>query len=152
MAVLDGTDRQLLYELHRNGAVSIPILSKKMGISSSVLYSRIKRLLRRNIIQRYTIKIDESQLGMGIRAHVGINRDPKMKEQVHKDLLARPEVISVTEVTGRFDIIITLCVGDLETLHSTVINGLGKINGIIDTETFVELGRIDKDPEYLKPN
>lgn len=152
MAALDGTDRQLLYELHRNGSVSIPRLAKKMGISSSVLYSRVKRLLRRNIIRRYTIQIDEAQLGIGIRAHVGINRDPKMKNQVHKALLMRPEVVSLTEVTGRFDILITLCVGDLETLHDTVINGLGKINGIQDTETFVELGRIDKEPEYLKPN
>lgn len=152
MAALDGTDRHLLYELQRNASISIPILSKKLGISSSVLYSRIKRLLRRNIIQRYTIQIDEAKLGIGIRAHVGINRDPKMKNEVHDALLIMPEVISLTEVTGRFDIIITMCVKDLDTLHDTVINGLGKINGIHDTETFVELGRIDKDPEYLKPS
>lgn len=151
MPICDQLDRRLLYELYRDGSVSIPELSKTMGISSSVLYSRIKRLRKRNIIRRYTIQVDDAQLGMGIRAQVGINRNPKLKGQVHQDILKRPEVISLTEVTGRFDIIVTLCVADLETLHETVIGGLGMIAGVQNTETFVELDHIEKEPEYLKP-
>ena len=38
---------------------------------------------------------------------------------------------------------------NLEALHSIVIEKVGKIEGIQNTETFVELQRTDKDPVYL---
>jgi len=48
-------------------------------------------------------------------------------------------VVSISEVTGRFDIIIRIYAQDLEDLLSVVIEKIGKINGIQNTETFVEL-------------
>ena len=41
---------------------------------------------------------------------------------------------------------------NLESLHSVVIEKIGRIDGIIDTETFVELQKTDKDPSYLTKN
>jgi len=38
---------------------------------------------------------------------------------------------------------------NLEALHSVVIEKIGKIDGIQNTETFVELQKTDKDPIYL---
>ena len=38
---------------------------------------------------------------------------------------------------------------NLEALHSVVIEKIGKIDGIQNTETFVELQKTDKEPEYL---
>ena len=38
---------------------------------------------------------------------------------------------------------------NLEELHSVVIDKIGKIDGIQNTETFVELQRTEKDPYYL---
>jgi Lrp/AsnC family transcriptional regulator for asnA, asnC and gidA len=37
---------------------------------------------------------------------------------------------------------------NLETLHTVVIEKIGKIEGIQNTETFVELQKTDKDPLY----
>ena len=59
------------------------------------------------------------------------------------------EVISISEVTGRFDIMIDVYASDLEALHSIVIEKVGKIEGIQNTETFVELQKTYKDPVYL---
>jgi Lrp/AsnC family transcriptional regulator for asnA, asnC and gidA len=60
-----------------------------------------------------------------------------------------PEVVSISEVTGRFDIMIKVYAENLEALHSIVIEKIGKIEGIQNTETFVELQKTDKDPVYL---
>ncbi len=38
---------------------------------------------------------------------------------------------------------------NLEALHTAVIEQIGKIDGIQNTETFVELQKTDKDPDYL---
>ncbi|HET6516610.1 MAG TPA: Lrp/AsnC family transcriptional regulator [Nitrosopumilaceae archaeon] len=145
----DELDLKLLYELTKDGSISVPNLSKKMGINASVLYSRIKRLLKKKLIKKFTIIIDESLLGIGVKATVGINRDPKLKDSIHKQLLDTKEVVSISEVTGRFDIMIRVFAENLESLHNVVIEKIGKIEGIQDTETFVELQKTDKDPIYL---
>ena len=140
---------KLLYELTKDGSISVPILSKKLGINASVLYSRIKRLLKKKLIKKFTIVIDDSLLGIGVKASVGINRDPKLKDSIHKQFMEIPEVVSISEVTGRFDILIHVFAKNLEALHTVVIEKIGKIDGIQNTETFVELQKTDKDPVYL---
>ena len=143
---------KLLFELTKNGNVSVPSLSKKLGINSSVLYSRIKRLVRKKLIKKFTIEIDDSLLGIGVKASIGISRDPKFKTEIHKELLEITEVISVSEVTGRFDIMSEVYTKDLEDLHTVVIEKIGKIQGIQNTETFVELQKTNKEPAYLTKN
>jgi len=145
----DDLDMKLLYELTMDGSISVPILSKKLGINASVLYSRIKRLMKKKLIKKFTIEIDESLLGIGVKASVGINRDPKLKETIHKKFMETSEVVSISEVTGRFDIIVDVYAKNLEALHDVVIEKIGKIDGIQNTETFVELQKTDKDPVFL---
>ena len=140
---------KLLYELSKDGSISVPNLSKKLGINASVLYSRIKRLMKKKLIKKFTIEIDEALLGIGVKASVGINRDPKFKDEIHTKLMEIPDVTSISEITGRFDIMINIISENLETLHSIVIEKVGKIDGIQNTETFVELQRTVKDPGYL---
>lgn len=140
---------KLLYELAKDSSISVPNLSKKLGINASVLYSRIKRLLKKKLIKKFTIVIDDSILGIGVKATVGINRDPKLKDSIHKQLMETPEVVSISEITGRFDILIRVYAENLEELHTVVIEKIGKIDGIQNTETFVELQKTDKDPVYL---
>ena len=145
----DELDMKLLYELTTDGSISVPTLSKKLGINASVLYSRIKRLMKKKLIKKFTIEIDDSLLGIGVKASVGINRDPKFKDSIHKQFMNITEVVSISEVTGRFDIMIKVYAKNLEALHSVVIEKIGKVEGVQNTETFVELQKTDKDPFYL---
>ena len=108
--------------------------------------------MRKKLIKKFTIEIDDSLLGIGVKASVGINRDPKFKTQIHQKLLGIAEVVSISEVTGRFDVMIQVYAQDLEELHTVVIEKIGKIEGIQNTETFVELQKTSKDPVYLTKN
>src|SRR5260370_21518688 len=144
----DELDMKIFTELTKDGNVSVPNLSKRLGINTSVLYSRIKRLLKKKLIKKFTIVVDESLIGIGVRAMMGINMDPKQKEQIHKALLKTTEVIMMSEVTGRFDMLLTVRAKNLEELHSVAIEKIGKIEGIQNTETFVELQRTEKDQSY----
>ena len=141
---------KILTELTQDASISVPQLSKNLNINSSVLYSRIKRLSKRHLIKKFTIVVNDSMLGLNIKATVGINRDPKRKDTIHQELLVIPEVRSLSEVTGRFDMIVNINASTLEELHNIVIERIGKIDGIQNTETFVEMQRTEKDPDYSK--
>nr|AIF22102.1 transcriptional regulator (asnC) [uncultured marine thaumarchaeote SAT1000_07_E05] len=48
MAKVDDLDLKILSELSNDASVSIPKLSKKLNENSSVVYSRINRLVKKN--------------------------------------------------------------------------------------------------------
>ena len=148
MQRFDELDMKILSELTRDASISVPQLSKKLNINASVLYSRIKRLTKRSLIEKFTVIVNERLLGINVNATVGLNRDPKLKEPIHSELLKIKEVRAISEVTGRFDMVISVSARTLEELHSTVIERIGKIEGIQNTETFVEMQRTDKEPIY----
>ena len=106
-------------------------------------------LIKKKLIKKYTIEIDDAQLGFEVKASVGINRDPKFKEQIQQSLLSTPEVAEICEITGRFDIIIKVLAEDLEQLHTIIIDKIGKIDGIIGSESFIEMKRRTKPMPFL---
>ena len=105
---------RILSELSKDASISVPRLSKKLNINASVLYSRIKRLVKRNLIEKFTVIVNEEMLGISVKATIGINRDPKLKEPIHSELVKIPQVRTLSEVTGRFDIIVNLNARTLE--------------------------------------
>ena len=139
---------RILSELTKDASISVPQMSKKLNVNASVLYGRIKRLGKRSVIKKFTVIINEGMLGINVKATVGINRDPKLKEPIHSELLRIPEVRLLSEVTGRFDMIVNVNARTLEELHNIIIERIGKIEGIQNTETFVEMQRTEKEPVY----
>jgi Lrp/AsnC family transcriptional regulator for asnA, asnC and gidA len=145
----DELDMKILSELTKDASISVPRLSKKLDINASVLYSRIKRLTKKGLIKKFTVVVSDEMLGINVKALIGLNRDPKLKESIHTEILKIPEVRILSEVTGRFDMLVTVNARSLEELHGLVIERIGKIEGIQNTETFVEMQRIEKEPQYM---
>lgn len=149
MNKFDELDMKILSELTKDASISVPRLSKKLNINASVLYSRIKRLTKKSLIKKFTVFVNEEMLGINIKALIGLNRDPKLKESIHTELLKISEVRVISEVTGRFDMLVTVSTRSLEELHGLVIQKIGKIEGVQNTETFVEMQRTEKEPQYI---
>lgn len=145
MGRLDEVDMKILGALHRDASISIPKLSQDLGLNLSVTYSRIKRLIRRGIIQRYTLEVNEAKLGLPAGVMVGLNLDPKQREQSISELMKLSQARELKEVTGRFDAFLTLRGRTIEELHKVVSDIIGRIPGVTHTETFVEVS--EREPE-----
>jgi len=141
MARLDDLDMKILSSLYSDASISVPKLSKQLGINLSVLYSRIKRLQKRGVIEKFTVLVNEDRLGMRAGALAGLNIDPKQREAVLKDVEKVDGVRLLREVTGRYDIIVNLKGQSLDELHRAVYDVIGKIPGVIQTEIFMEVSR-----------
>jgi len=136
---LDEIDMKILGALHRDASISIPKLSSDLGLNLSVTYSRIKRLIRRGIILRYTLEVNEAKLGFPAGVMVGLNLDPKLREQAIGELMRLQQARGLTEVTGRFDAFLSLRGRTIEELHKVTNDVIGRIPGVTHTETFVEV-------------
>tara|TARA_B100001079_G_scaffold20284_1_gene16000 strand:+ start:125 stop:580 length:456 start_codon:yes stop_codon:yes gene_type:complete len=149
MAKVDNLDLKILSELSNDAAISIPKLSKKINVNTSVVYSRIKRLLKRKMIERYTIEINDKELGYTVKSFTGINIDSKQRDSVINGLFEINGVREISEVTGRFDILVTMHAKNLAEMHRLISEGIGKIQGIIGSESFVEMKRRKKQTPYM---
>jgi Lrp/AsnC family transcriptional regulator for asnA, asnC and gidA len=137
-------DLKILSELTNDASISVPKLSEKINTNSSVVYSRIKRLVRQKLIQRYTIEVNDKELGYTVKSVTGINMDSKKRDLVIDELFKIDGVREISEVTGRFDIMVTMYAKSLNEMHKVVSEKIGKIDGIIGSESFIEMKRSAK--------
>ncbi|MDG6988991.1 MAG: Lrp/AsnC family transcriptional regulator [Nitrososphaerota archaeon] len=141
MARLDDLDMRILSSLYADASMSVPKLSREMGVNLSVMYSRIKRLQKRGVIEKFTVMVNEDRLGMRAGALAGLNIDPKQRETVLREIEKVEGVRLIREVTGRFDIIVNLKGQSLDELHRAVYDVLGKNQGVMHAEIFMEVSR-----------
>ena len=141
MEKFDKIDIIILGELTQESNISIPKLSEKISINSSVVYSRINRLVRKGFIKKYTLEVDENLLGYPVKAMIGCNISSKQRETILEDIENIEEIREIIEITGRFDVLIWISAKSLDDLYELVSKKLPKINGITHTETFIEMKR-----------
>jgi Lrp/AsnC family transcriptional regulator, regulator for asnA, asnC and gidA len=149
MAKIDDLDLQILSELSEDAAISVPKLSKKIKVNSSVVYSRIKRLVKRKLIERFTIVVNDQELGYQVKALTGINMDSKKRNNVIDELFKVNGVREIAEVTGRFDILVTMYAKSLDEMHKLVSDKIGLIEGVISSESFIEMKTRTKPMPYM---
>jgi len=82
---VDKIDQKNLSELSMDSSISIPKLSEKFNAYSSVVYSRIKRLINKKLIERFTIEINNKELGFGVKSITGINMDSSNEIMLSKN-------------------------------------------------------------------
>ena len=145
----DNIDLKILSELSNNSSISVPHLSKKINVNSSVVYSRIKRLVKRKLIERFTIEINNKELGYAVKSLTGINMDSKKRDNIIEELFKINEVREISEVTGRFDILVTMYSKNLEDMHQLVSEQIGKIQGIVSSESFIEMKTQTKQMPFM---
>jgi len=158
LAKIDDLDLTILSELSEDAAISVPKLSKKIKVNPSVVYSRIKRLIKRKLIERFTIVVNDltivvndRELGYGVKALTGINMDSKQRDNVIEELFKISGVREIAEVTGRFDILVTMYAKSLDEMHRIISDKIGRIDGVLSSESFIEMKTRTKSMPYMPP-
>ena len=149
MAKVDKIDQKILSELSKDSSISIPKLSKKINVNSSVVYSRIKRLVKKKLIERFTIDVNNKEFGYGVKSITGINMDSKQRDVVIQELFKIQGVREVSEVTGRFDILVTMYAENLSDMYRIVSDNIGTIQGVVGSESFIEMKTRTKQMPYM---
>jgi Lrp/AsnC family leucine-responsive transcriptional regulator len=132
---LDTIDRDILSVLKEDARIPWQLLGERVGLSANAAADRVRRLIRRKIISRFTVTVDQQRLGRSLSAIVDarIATTPKFDEALRK----RDDVVWAAHVTGVPDVkILVACEGThgldqfLQWLHK---------QGATDTRTDVVL-------------
>ena len=100
---MDKIDKQILRELQKNSSIPLSELSKKIGLSSTPCWNRIKKLEEDQIIKSKTIILDNTKVNLPITVFLSIsiqNHTGEWLTNFKKVIQKYDEILEVHRLTG----------------------------------------------------
>jgi Lrp/AsnC family transcriptional regulator, leucine-responsive regulatory protein len=131
---LDRTDRRILDELQKDGAISNLDLADKVGLSASPCSRRVKALQESGIIKKTVAILDQKALGLDMVAMISISMDrhtPERFENFEALVAGFPEVLECYLITGSSaDYLLKVIVKDMDGYQQFLLGKLTRIEGV----------------------
>ncbi|MHA1722615.1 MAG: Lrp/AsnC family transcriptional regulator, partial [Candidatus Baldrarchaeia archaeon] len=89
---LDEWSLRILRELYKNSKITYKKLSKKVGISTTSCYHKVRDLEKQGIIKTYTIEIDAKKLGFPVKTLIEVKTRTGVSTEVVKVLGKYPNI------------------------------------------------------------
>lgn len=139
VAELDDLDRRLLGALQRNARSTYAELADEVGLRTSTVHERVKRLENRGYVRGYSAQLDGKRLGLELVAFIGCYTTPDCSyESFVATLSAMPEICEIHSVAGEESFV--LKVMTRSTVHlDELLSRLKSVPGMARTKTTIVL-------------
>ena len=136
---LDAIDKEIIYMLMDNAKTSLAHISKNVGISTTAVHQRIKKLEQAGVIENSISFLNPRKIGYKVVSYIGMFLEqPSHYHDVVKALNEVNEVVEAHYTTGNYTIFLKVLCLDNDHLME-ILNKLQKMKGVIRTETFISL-------------
>jgi Lrp/AsnC family transcriptional regulator, regulator for asnA, asnC and gidA len=133
---MDEKDKQILKILKDDGRAGYGEIGTKVGLSEGAVRKRIKTLTDYNVIRKFTVKIGVAE---GAQAITLLATNPAYPTQeVSKKIQATPNVETIYEVTGEYDIVAVISGMNVMEVNEC-IEKIRRVEGIMKTNTMIVL-------------
>lgn len=139
---LNEIDIRILDLLQENGRITIKKMSEILGLSTTPVFERVKKLEKAGIIKDYVALLDERKIG--IKQTVFISLTLKEHSRSYLDKFVK-EVEKFTEVTecyriaGNFDFLIKVLVKDIEAYENFILTKLSLLPNLGIVQSHIAL-------------
>ena len=121
---MEDLDRRIVALLRTDGRMSYTDLGKAMGLSTSAVHQRVRRLEERGVLKGYTAVVDHTALDLPLTAFFSITPlDPAAPDDIPDRLRDISEIEACHSVAGEENYILKARVrtpGDLESLLARI--------------------------------
>lgn len=136
---LDSVDKEIIYMLMDNAKTSLAYISKNVGISTTAVHQRIKKLEQAGVIENSISFLNPRKIGYKVVSYIGVFLDqPSYYHDAVKALKEVNEVVEAHYTTGNYTIFLKVLCRDNDHLME-ILNKLQKLKGVTRTETFISL-------------
>jgi DNA-binding Lrp family transcriptional regulator len=135
-AKVDETDEKIIRILQADSRRAFVDIANEIGLSESAVRRRVKNLVDRTIIKRFTIELGASDKTSAITLiSVASTAD---SSAVSNQLMNLSGVKVVYEITGQYDIAAIIAAPAITDINKC-IDDIRKIEGVSDTDTVIIL-------------
>jgi Lrp/AsnC family transcriptional regulator for asnA, asnC and gidA len=136
---LDTLDKEIILELQKDSRRPFKVIANKLKVSEGTIRNRVNRLLEKGIL-KLEARVNPFSLPNKIAAIVALTLVERNHEEIMKKIEKLPNVTSVWNATGRYDLFFEVMVDSLNELNNILfLRDLSNIGGIDKTETFILL-------------
>ena len=117
---LNGLDWQLLGALAEDSRKTVSELAKVLGRSRSSISEHLRKLQDLNVIEAFSLRVDEESLGVGLTAFVRLEADSSRHREIVETVGKIPEVAECHVLTGNDLLMMRVIARDMPHLRSLV--------------------------------
>jgi DNA-binding Lrp family transcriptional regulator len=133
---MDETDREIIKILKSDGRATYSYIGKKVGLSEGAVRKRIKALINDGIIRQFTVKVELTE---GAEAITLLSVSPTFPtSDVSKTLKKLPNVETVYEITGQYDIAVIISALNITEVDEC-LEKIRRLDGVVNTNTMIIL-------------
>lgn len=137
---LDPLDRAILALLQDNARFSNAEIGRRVGLATSAVHQRIRKLEDRGIILGYTARVEPRSAGFGLAAFVMIRTgEGARSEKITARLRDVPGVLEVHRVVGEDCFFVKVRVHGPDELAALLDETIQRIPGVASTRTTIVL-------------
>lgn len=137
---LDELDYDIVRTLSRNPELTNKGVAQQIGIPESTCTFRVRRLRDSGIIGPRRLELDHSRLGYPLKAIILVfltRHSREIVDEFRQHMAKQPHVLSVMNLTGRYDFMVTVAVSDTEQLRTFVLDHVTILPSVRGTETHI---------------
>jgi len=142
---LDRIDKNILYELQKNGRLSNIDLSKQVGLSPTPCLERVKRLEADKFILGYNAKLNAQYLDAALLVFVEITLT-KTSPDVFDDFSKAVQTLDVIQechlVSGNFDFLLKTRVKDMSAYRDLLGETLLRLPSVSESRSYVVMEEV----------
>ncbi len=116
---LDKKDLAIVEYLKENCRYSIRDIAKRTGIRPSTVHQRINQLQKRDVIEKFTVKLNNKEVNEGFIVFLLIKTKPSAS--IDETIISSKHVKEVFGITGEYDLLLKLKFKDIEQFNSFIL-------------------------------
>jgi Lrp/AsnC family leucine-responsive transcriptional regulator len=141
--VLDEIDRALLAALQRDGQISYADLGAEVGLSSSAINDRLKRLKAKGVLRRISAEVAPEALGLELLAFLLVELgDFRQEKAFQAAMKERPEVLECHHMAGEYSYLLKLRLSGTAHLERFLAEQVKSFPGIQRTHSMIALSTV----------
>jgi DNA-binding Lrp family transcriptional regulator len=137
---LDTKDHKIINILKQNSRLPIRDIAKKAQLRPSTVHLRIQKLVKNNIIEKFTLKLNNHAVEEDFIVFMFISTS----EDLPASFFSNPHIKESFGITGEYDLMIKLKFKDISQFNDYIIN-LRKNKSITKTITNVVTANIKEE-------
>ena len=138
MIKIDAKDRELLALLQEDSKWTTKEYANRLGLSTTAVYERIKRLEKNGVITKYVALVDRNKVNKAFMVLCHVKLIQHIKDyvlQFEQEVVQLEEVSECHHISGDYDYILKVNVSDMETYREFMVTKLTAIKNIGSTQS-----------------
>lgn len=141
--MLDKKDNLIIQVLKQNSRIPIRDIAKKTGIRPSTVHERIKKLVKGNVIEKFTLKLNNKAVGENFIVFMMVKGGTT--QYINDKMINNEKVKEIFGITGEYDLLLKLKFRDVEEFNDFLIKFRRGQKGVRQTFTMVTTADIKEE-------